>query len=140
MISNKLTQQPDGQSPNTTAVPASTVLSHYTPQLVEMSPAYYHPHPDAVTHLLLAQHKAQQDAKRQKQRRICAMLDTLDFCLGWIPIVGQMIDIVAVCVCVGMFGPRGLWILLEMVDITGVIGAFIPSCTLVAWSCGEEEE
>jgi len=78
--------------------------------------------------------------KRWRRRvKICATIDLMDGCLGWIPGLGQLIDITATCVCVSMFGPRGFFILLEMLDITGVLGAFVPSCTLLAWSCRAQE-
>src|SRR2546427_10493643 len=55
-----------------------------------------------------------------------------------LPAVGQILDLITVCVCVNLFGPKGFYVLLEMIDFVGFVGAFVPTATLVARSYWKE--
>jgi hypothetical protein len=67
------------------------------------------------------------------------ILDGIDLSLGWIPGLGQMIDLACVVLCACMWGKRGFFVLFEMIDFTGVVGAFMPTCTIIALTCMNDE-
>ena len=77
---------------------------------------------------------AERERRRRRDMNVCSLLDLADLCLGWIPGVGQVMDLITACACMAMFGPKGLLVLLEMFDITGIAGAFCPTATLVCRS------
>ena len=77
---------------------------------------------------------AERERKRHRDMTVCWLLDAADLCGGWVPGLGQFIDLISVVACLMMFGPKGFYVLLEMLDISGVVGAFVPTCTLVARS------
>jgi hypothetical protein len=81
---------------------------------------------------------AERERKRHRDMTICGTLDAFDLCLGWIPVVGQLLNVINAIACVSMFGPKGFLALLEMIDLTGIVGAFVPTCTLVGRSYWKE--
>jgi len=81
---------------------------------------------------------AERERKRHRDMTICGSLDALDLVAGWIPGVGQLLNVINAIACVCMFGPRGFLALLEMIDLTGIVGAFVPTCTLVGRSYWKE--
>jgi hypothetical protein len=81
---------------------------------------------------------AERERKRHRDMTVCIGLDLADCLAGWVPFVGQLIDIISAIACILMFGPRGFFVLLEMIDFTGIAGAVVPTCTLVAKSYWKE--
>jgi hypothetical protein len=81
---------------------------------------------------------AERDRRRRRDMAVCGLLDGIDLCLGWVPGIGQLLDLITACACLVMFGPKGLVVLLEMFDITGFVGAFVPTASLVCRSYWKE--
>jgi hypothetical protein len=63
---------------------------------------------------------------------VCIGLDVMDFFIGRIPGFGIVYDLACALICAAMWGRNGWWVLLEQIDFTEQIDAFIPTCTLVA--------
>lgn len=64
------------------------------------------------------------------------VIDLFDFTLGRIPIFGTATDGVGTAVMYAMWGPIGLLNILEVIDVTDQIDAFVPTSTLVALYMG----
>lgn len=125
MVQNPL--PPDGRPAPVIEVPAEPV----TPRVVYASEQSLH---DAAVYTIAAE----RERKRHRDMTVCGVLDAIDFFLGWVPIVGQLLNVIGAIACVSMFGPRGFFVLLEMIDLTGIVGAFVPTCTLVGRSYWNE--
>lgn len=67
------------------------------------------------------------------------VIDLFDFSLGRIPIFGTVTEGVGTIVLTALWGPAGLVNLLELVDFTDQVDAFIPTATLVALFVGWRE-
>lgn len=70
---------------------------------------------------------------------VSAGLDVIDLVAGMIPGVGHAMEFVSVGICCAMWGKKGAWALLELIDVTGVGDAFVPTCSLIAWSALKEQ-
>ncbi len=73
----------------------------------------------------------------------CIALDIFDFTVGRLLIVGlfggvvaaSVIELLSAAVAAAMWGPLGWLAALEILEPTGQLDAFIPSCTLIAMRC-----
>jgi len=63
---------------------------------------------------------------------ICLVLDVADFFIGRIPGFGIVYDLVCACICAALWGRTGWYVLLEQIDFTEQIDAFVPTCTITA--------
>lgn len=63
---------------------------------------------------------------------VCLMLDILDFTVGRILGFGIVFDIGCALIAVALWGHKGWWALLEVVDITEQLDGFVPTCTIIA--------
>lgn len=67
------------------------------------------------------------------------LIDVIDFTLGRLPVFGTATDGVSTLVLYQLWGPVGLFNLLELIDVTEQIDAFIPTATLVGLYVGWRE-
>jgi hypothetical protein len=67
------------------------------------------------------------------------VIDLFDFTLGRIPLFGSVTEGVGTIVLTAMWGPAGLLNILELLDFTEQLDAFIPTATLVALFIGWRE-
>lgn len=63
---------------------------------------------------------------------VSIVLDLLDFTIGRLLGFGILFDLGCALITAALWGKRGWWCLLEVLDITEQIDGFIPSCTLIA--------
>ena len=63
---------------------------------------------------------------------VCVGLDLLDFTIGRLPGIGLGFDIGLAIIAASLWGKRGWWHLLEVIDMTEQLCAFAPTCTLIA--------
>lgn len=69
----------------------------------------------------------------------CMFLDFLDFTIGRLLGFGILFDLGCALMAAALWGKRGWWCLLEVLDITEQIDGFVPSCTLVALRSWNDE-
>lgn len=63
---------------------------------------------------------------------ICIALDLADLAMvGWIG-VGEIWEVIAALITVALWGRKGWWALLELLDPTELLDPFVPSCTIIA--------
>jgi len=63
---------------------------------------------------------------------VCVIYDLIDMTAGrLVPFVGEA---VGVALCCAMFGKKGLFYGLELIDITEQVDGFIPTATIIAWN------
>jgi hypothetical protein len=122
---------PNGRPAPVIEVPAEAATPLQTPLIVRSPEQSFHYAAGYAS-------AAERERKRHRDMTVCGTLDALDLLVGWIPAVGQILDLITVCVCVNLFGPKGFYVLLEMIDFVGVVGAFVPTATLVAKSYWKE--
>ncbi len=67
------------------------------------------------------------------------LIDLFDFTLGRLPVFGAVTDGVGSVVLMALWGPAGAVHLLELLDFTEQIDAFIPTATLIALYVGWRE-
>ena len=70
---------------------------------------------------------------------IAMFLDLLDFTIGRLLGFGIFFDLGCALITAALWGKRGWWCLLEVLDITEQIDGFIPSCTLIALRSWNED-
>ena len=129
LVQNSLPQH--GTPVQAIEVPAVTVPPIQTPPVV-LTPD------QTLCYMVGSASAAERERKRHRDMTICGSLDALDLVAGWIPGVGQLLNVINAIACVCMFGPRGFFALLEIIDVTGIVGAFVPTCTLVGRSYWKE--
>lgn len=125
IVQNSLPQH--GTPAQVIEVPAVTVPHIQTPTVV-LTPE------QTLCYMAGSASATERERRRQRDMRWCGFLDATDFLIGWVPIVGQLLNVINAIACVSMFGPRGFLALLEAIDLTGIVGAFVPTCTLVGRS------
>lgn len=77
--------------------------------------------------------------KKISKLAVCVGMDCADFFIGRILGVGIVFDILCACMCAALWGKRGWVAILEVVDITEQIDGFLPTCTLIALRCWNDE-
>jgi hypothetical protein len=77
--------------------------------------------------------------KKSLKLSICLFLDFLDFTIGRLLGFGILFDLGCALMAAALWGKRGWWCLLEVLDITEQIDGFVPSCTLVALRSWNDE-
>jgi hypothetical protein len=63
---------------------------------------------------------------------VCVFLDILDCFVGRLLGFGILFDLGCALITAALWGKRGWWCLLEVVDITEQIDGFVPTCTIIA--------
>lgn len=69
----------------------------------------------------------------------CMWLDFLDFFIGRLLGFGIVFDLGCALMCAALWGKRGWWCLVEVLDVTEQIDGFVPSCTLIALRSWNDE-
>lgn len=77
--------------------------------------------------------------KKSLKLGVCLFLDFLDFTIGRLMGFGIIFDLGCALIAAALWGKRGWWCLLEVLDITEQIDGFVPSCTLVALRSWNDE-
>ena len=70
---------------------------------------------------------------------VCMSTDVVDFFIGRVLGFGVLFDIGCACMCAALWGKRGWWGLLEVIDISEQIDGFVPTCSMIALRCWNDE-
>lgn len=70
---------------------------------------------------------------------VCIALDVFDFTIGRIPGVGVVTELMSAAVACAMFGKAGLWVAVELLDVTEQFDGFVPICTIIGWKSISEQ-
>ncbi|WP_043358356.1 hypothetical protein [Belnapia sp. F-4-1] len=69
-----------------------------------------------------------------------AAVDAADMLFGMVPILGQGVELLSLPAALALWGWRGGLYGLEMLDVSNVADAFVPTAVIIGWSKRAEYE
>jgi hypothetical protein len=66
-------------------------------------------------------------------------MDAIDLASAAAPGAGHFYELFMIPVCCAMWGKRGVWAALEIIEATNLIDGFVPTCSLIACYCARRE-